>query len=64
MPRIIIVKHCLTCPYGKYKVDLGLLCKITEELVAFDDTVDTWDDIPLKDLPDWIYKKCPLEVME
>jgi len=33
-------------------------------LVAFDDTVDTWDDIPLKDLPDWIHEKCPLEVME
>lgn len=60
--RIIKVTHCLTCPYGKYKPDLGLFCKITEELIAELDTTEAWDSISLKDLPDWIHEDCPLEV--
>lgn len=60
--RIIKVTHCLTCPYSKYRKDLGVLCKITEELVADWDTVDCWDSIPLEDLPEWIDPDCPLGV--
>ena len=63
MPRIVVVKHCLTCPYGKYTHRVGLYCKITEELVACYDTVTAWDSITLKDLPDWVHGSCPLEEM-
>lgn len=57
--RIIRVTHCLICPYGKYKLDLGLYCRIAEGLVADIEIVEAWDAVP--DLGEWIHKDCPLE---